>query len=405
MVAVSRDIVTICLCPGLVCSKDATSKATHMKIEKTIIDMYERTRTQQLIEELQQKVSVLTPFARVIHGCNGKMYQIPAVGSTELNRRTTRMQEIEATELEFGVRNMQPQLFEKFLKWSTDDEKFLANLPINATTMVTQLTNAAERVKDDVLLGTCVDMDEDSDTYGEHIIQTPTSIMADAVDGSPYKGGTTGGLLGDNYVGDMGSEKEALPQQPYVRGEGLVTTWDELTEDLDIDTKKTNVVPVNYTPEGTLTPSGITIDKLLFAKTCMQARYALNGGGTLCMAITPQQAFDMMRLDKLQNIDYGFQALKTGFVSPLLGIRFLITDSLPLVNVGSSSAKKYVRVCPMWRSEDLVYGIWENAKFHMRQPDNYIDKLLAGVTFGMGAARTREETVISIHCEEKFSAA
>ncbi|WP_300777615.1 phage capsid protein, partial [uncultured Akkermansia sp.] len=136
-----------------------------MKIEKAIIDMYEKTRTQQLIEELQQKVSVLTPFARVIHGCNGKMYQIPAVGSTELNRRTTRMQEIEATELEFGLRNMKPQLFEKFLKWSTDDEKFLANLPINATTMVTQLTNAAERVKDDVLLGTCVDMDEDSDTY------------------------------------------------------------------------------------------------------------------------------------------------------------------------------------------------------------------------------------------------
>lgn len=94
----------------------------------------------------------------------------------------------------------------------------------------------------------------------------------------------------------------------------------------------------------------------------------------------------MMRLDKLQNIDYGFQALKTGFVSPLLGHRFLITGSLPLVNVGSSSSKKYVRVCPMWRSEDLVYGIWENAKFHMRQPDNYIDKLLAGVTFGMGAA-------------------
>lgn len=110
-------------------------------------------------------------------------------------------------------------------------------------------------------------------------------------------------------------------------------------------------------------------------------------------------------MEKLQNIDYGFQALKTGFVSPLLGIRFLITDSLPLVNVGTASAKKYVRVCPMWRSEDLVYGIWENAKFHMRQPDDYIDMLLAGVTFGMGAARTREETVLSIHCEEKFSVA
>lgn len=376
-----------------------------MKIEKAIIDMYEKTRTQQLIEELQQKVSVLTPFAQVIHGCNGDMYQLPAIGSTELNRRTQRMQDIVATELKFGLRNMRPQLFEKFLKWSTDDEKFLASLPINATTMVTQLTNAAERVKDDVLLGTCVDLDESSDTYGEHIIQTPTSIMPDAEDGSPYKGGATGGLLGDNYVGKGGYEKEALPQQPYVRGEGLITTWDELTDDFDIDTKKTNVVPVNYTPEGTLTPSGITIDKLLFAKTCMQARYALNGGGTLCMGITPQQAFEMMRMEKLQNNDYGFQALKTGFVSPLLGIRFLITDSLPLVNVGTASAKKYVRVCPMWRSEDLIYGIWEDAKFHMRQPDTSIDMLLAGVTFGMGAARTREETVLSIHCEEKFSVA
>ncbi|WP_354832391.1 phage capsid protein [Akkermansia muciniphila] len=376
-----------------------------MKIERTIPEMYEKTRTQQLIEELQQKMSVLTPFAQVIHGCNGDMYQLPAIGSTELNRRTQRMQDIVATELKFGLRNMRPQLFEKFLKWSTDDEKFLASLPINATTMVTQLTNAAERVKDDVLLGTCVDLDESSDTYGEHIIQTPTSIMPDAEDGSPYKGGATGGLLGDNYVGKGGYEKEALPQQPYVRGEGLITTWDELTDDFDIDTKKTNVVPVNYTPEGTLTPSGITIDKLLFAKTCMQARYALNGGGTLCMGITSQQAFEMMRMEKLQNIDYGFQALKTGFVSPLLGIRFLITDSLPLVNVGTASAKKYVRVCPMWRSEDLIYGIWEDAKFHMRQPDTSIDTLLAGVTFGMGAARTREETVLSIHCEEKFSVA
>lgn len=34
MVAVSRDIVTICLCPGLVCSKDATTKEQYMKIEK-----------------------------------------------------------------------------------------------------------------------------------------------------------------------------------------------------------------------------------------------------------------------------------------------------------------------------------------------------------------------------------
>lgn len=360
-------------------------------IDKSIIDMYEKTRTTMLKEMLQKKTSVLEGYAQVIGGCNGKMYQLPFVGMTELNYRKQRMQQIEADELTFGKRNMKPNLFEKFLQWSTDDEKFLAGLPINATTFVTQLGHAVQRVKDQVLLGTVYDNDKK-----DFIVMESGHNFTSATDGSPYKAGTTGGLFGDNYIGETGTEKASLEQKPYIKGTGLSETYTgEGTT--PIDCKRTNVIPVNYTGDGTPVDSGLTINKILTVRRCFEERYALADGGTLCMAITPRQKYELMQEERMQNADYGFQALRTGLVNELLGIKFLVTDAVPLVE---NTAGNFVRACPVWKPEDLIYGVWENAKFHMRQPENMIDQLLVGVTFGMGAARTREETVISIHCDE-----
>lgn len=361
-----------------------------MIIDKSIIEMYEKTRTEMFKEELQKKTSDLQSFAQVIGGCNGKMYQLPLVGSTSINYRKERKQKIESDELKYARRNMRPNLFEKFLSWSTDDEKFLANLPINATMFVRQLGYAVERLKDNVLLGTVYDS-----TLSDYIVQPSGYSFTNAVDGSPYKAGTTGGLMGDNYVGEAGTEKVALPQKPYVKGTGLSTTYTG-EADTPIDGKKTNVIPVNFTGEKTVKNSGLTIAKVLRVKRCFQERHALNNGQQLCMAITPAQQEELIKEDKLQNSLYGFQALLSGNVNSLLGIRFIVTEAVPLVSWGSG----YVRACPVWRSEDLIYGIWENARFHMRQPDDYIDELLVGVTFGMGAARVREESVISVHCDE-----
>ncbi len=375
-----------------------------MELTQSVIEMYEKTRTKMLREQLQKTTSVVAPYAQVVHGCNGKMYEFPFVGMTELNYRDSRMQEIDATELEFGKRFMKPNLFEKFLKFSTDDEKFLAGLPVNSTTMVTQLAHAAARAKDPLLLGTCLCVDNSSPVKGQYIIMpSGGGVFLDPTDGSPYKAGSTGGLLGDNYVGDMGTEKAVLPMQPYLMSGGLTTTY--LTQytgeaSTALDFKRTNVIPCNWSEDGTATNTGLTVEKILAVIQAFEERYGFSGGRKLCMAITPRQKRELIQDERMQNKDFGFQALKTGCVNELLGIHFLVTDAVPMVNVGTAGAPQWVRACPVWRPEELLYGVWEDAKFYLRKPDTYIDKMLVGVTLGLGACRTREETVLTVHCWE-----
>ena len=373
-----------------------------MKIEQSIINMYEKTRTTQLKTALQKTSSDIQAFAHPVEGCNGKMWQLPFVGTTEVNDRTTRHQDIVADELLMGQRCMRPRLFEKFLAWSTDDPKFMAGLAFNTTTMVKELGNAATRAKDPVLMGTCIDRNTSSPTNGEYIIQKHNTLFNDAVNGSPYKAGTTGGLLGPNYVGEDGLVQTIeLPFQPYIDGSGLIPDWSKYTASTHVDLKRTNVIPVNYTLSGTPGgASGLNEVKVMAGVQALKARYA---SGTICLAITYKQVLDLMTNEKLQSILYGHQVLKNGMPDSLMGVRLVVTDALPLVNVGTTAAPKYVRVCPMWVAEDLIYGVWENARFHMKQPDPKIDTLWVGVTFGLGASRTREETVVSILCDEGFT--
>ncbi len=376
-----------------------------MQLEQKIIDMYERTRSNQFIEELQQMHSVLEPFAQIINVEKGKYFQMPAVGSTSVNRRKQRYQQVEATELDYGLRAIKGESFEKFLSMSTDDELFLHNLPINLTQMTTQLAHAAERAKDEVLMGTAIDAGA-GDTKGQYIIKTPTTVMADGVDGSPYKGGATGGLLGANYVGEDADEKVELSFQPTVEGTATpLADYTKYTATTVLDLKRTNVIPVNFVRSGTPKLSGINNEKLAAAVQAMSARYATHSGSQLCCAITHRQALELMTDEKFINKLYGFNMLQTGFVDRILGVKFLIVDTLPLVNIGGSGAKKYVRVCPVWVQDNLVYGIWQNAKFHIRRPEREIDTMLAGVTFTIGAGRKREQGVVSILCDEGFTPA
>lgn len=375
-----------------------------MILDQSIVDMYEKSRSNQFLTALQQIHSVLEPFAQVVPVNNGKYFQMPAVGTTEVLRRSQRHEDIVAEELTYNNRAVKGEMFQKFLKRSTDDDQFLNNLPANLTQLSTELSHAAERAKDEVLMGTCRDANEDSATFGQYIIKTPTTLFATAVDGSPYKGGATGGLLGANYCGEDADEKVSLEWQPFVEGKKTaLADWTKYTGSMQLDLKRTNVVPVNYVKSGTPAASGFTLDKFLVAYQALQARYATQGGGQVCMAITHKQVLELMTDEKFQNSLYGHQVLKTGFVDSLLGVKFLICDTLPLVNVGTTAAPKYVRVCPMWTRDNLVQGVWQNAKFRIIQPDNKIDTMMVGVTFTLGAGRKREEAVVGILCDEGFA--
>lgn len=371
-----------------------------MKIDQKLIDTYEDKYTAMVQYQLEQTRSMLDPYVTTIADAQGEMYRMPTtVGNTELNRMEKRFQEAVPDELTFGQRWMSQSYFEKFLHWSTIDPDFFVNLPVNASMFVHALGNAVQRAKDYEVLGTVRDMNADSPTYKHVIVRQVDTLHADAVDGSPYKGGSTGGFFGDNYCGKRGEMKVGLPIQPVlVNGTAPIENHTQFTKGSQLDYERSNVVPFNLTDSGSLTPSGLTLGKLMAVGEMAMSRFM---EGRLIMAITPKQVGDLRREEKLQKQDYGFQSLKTGWVQEIFGIQFVVTPAVPIVNVGTAAAPKWVRACPVWRKEDLWFGTWSSSKFHMRPPTGkIIDEILAGVTLGIGAARTREESCLMVHCDE-----
>lgn len=194
-------------------------------------------------------------------------------------------------------------------------------------------------------------------------------------------------------------KKLGLPIQPMlVNGTAPIENHTQFTKGSQLDYERSNVIPFNFTDSGSLTSSGLTLSKLMAVGEMAMSRFM---EGQLIMAITPKQVGDLRREEKLQKQDYGFQSLKTGWVQEIFGIKFVVTPAVPIVNVGTAAAPKWVRACPVWRKEDLWFGTWSSSKFHMRPPTGkIIDEILAGVTLGIGAARTREESCLMVHCDE-----
>lgn len=376
-----------------------------MNIDQSLVDTYEDKYTSMIQYQLEQTRSKLDPFVTVIGDAQGELYRLPTtVGSTELNRMEKRFQEARPEELAFGQRWMSQSYFEKFLHWSTLDPDFLVHLPVNSSMFVKALGDAVQRAKDYEVLGTVRDTNPNSPTYKHVIVREVDTLYTDAVDGSPFKGGSTGGYFGDAYVGKRGEQKLGLPQQPMlVNGTAPIETYTQFTKGSQLDYEKSNVVPVNFVSSGSLAISGLTIDKLMAVGEMAMSRFM---EGELIMAITPKQVADLRREEKLQKQDYGFQSLRTGWVQELFGIKFVVTPAVPIVNVGTTAAPKWVRACPVWRKSDLWYGTWSSSKFHMRPPTGkVIDEMLVGVTMGIGAARTREESCITVHCDEALDIA
>ncbi len=372
--------------------------ATDPNNTESIVDMYRESFAPVLIRSLQQSESILRPFANVLSGCSGKSRVMPSIGNTKLNRRVQRHQPIQRDELGYGERQMRPELFEKALMTSSDDQALKGEFPQKMQDLIVELGDAALRSTDEVLLGTIYD-----DTLNDYVIKQHNSISATAKDGSPYQGGTTGGFFGDAYTGEDGTVKTPLPLQPYLTGTGLASLYTDYQGEAmtPLDFKKTNVIPVNWVESGQTTSTNLILDKILVAITCMEARHAHRKGDKLCLAITPKQKLQMMRWEQMQNQDYGFQALRTGHINELLGVHILVTDMIPRVNVGTTADPHWVRALPMWKQSDLCFGVWQDTKCRVTELDQtHIDTLQVLITCGFGAGRKREESFLSILVDE-----
>lgn len=364
----------------------------------TTIQMYAEGRDKQFVEAFQQESSDLINYATVEHVGNVKVHLVPIGGTREFGHRGARKEEINATEDKFGWRAIRPVIMDDWAELNTVDPKFLDNLPINLTRIAVSQGKAAARATDSILMGSCICNDSSLPVYGERIVRTSTTIHSDAVTNSPYKGGTPSGIFGTAYDGEYGDVAVELGLKPIVMGSSTpLANYTDYTASSVLDLARTPVIAVNYVESGTPVVSGLTKAKLMAGITALRSRHAT---GQLVLSITHKQALQLLNDPDMQNVLYGFQVMKNGLPDSILGCKLLITDHVPLVNIGG----RWVRACPLYNKEDLVYGIWENVSFQVKEPGNYKSTIYAGATMMMGATRRRDEAFVSILCDEGIAA-
>ncbi len=366
----------------------------YQELTQDIVRMYQDGRSNVFIEAFQQETADLPQYATVEKVGNVKLHKVPVSGTREMGYRQERHEDIIATEDMYAWRTMRPIMMDDWDSISRDDPHFLDNLPINLTRIARMQGYAAARATDGILSGVCVNGDKSSPLYGEMIVRTAQTVHEDAVTGSVYKGGTTSGIFGTAYTGEYGDEAVDLVYQPTVLGsDSPLESYTDYNESCVLNLRTTGVIAVNYVSSGTPVVSGMTPAKLRAAIAAMRARKAK---GQLVLMITHMDALALMEHEEMKNMLYGHQAGKNGLPDSILGVKLLISDYVPLVPIGGGV---WARACPLYHKDDLVYGIWENARFEIRQPQHKKDSIYAGCSLTMGATRRREEAFVLIMCD------
>lgn len=390
----------------------------------TIPESYRPEWDNTVIKGLTQPSAHLTNYALTLNAPSGEYIKMPMVGSATVHRKMQRHQRKIWDEPKYNNRRIYPVMYAATLGLSDDDFVLKGDLPLSLPMLHDMMMEAAAPIPDRVLLGVVYDeakgncviagsgdwspylsnarnyKNPDPNPAGPDATKVSGGYEYTNPDGSKVfikdgNDGQLGGILGPNYVGDV--EFKKFPIQPYIDGT-LASNYSAYATSLDgLSLKETNVIPVNYVRNGgTPADSGMTIEKLRAARLALQLRHGLSANEEVCMAITPWQMDDLLSISTLQNRDYGFQTLVTGELNKFLGIRFLVTVDVPIVNIGG----KWVRCCPMWKRSSVAFATWQNPKTDVSKlPDSY-DTWLTSVQFAYGAARRREEDIICVHCAE-----
>ena len=364
----------------------------------SIPESYRNTWDSTLIAAITQPAAHLDSFAKRF-SVEGEYLKLQTLGSADaMQRRKQRHETIVWDELTLGERLISPVAFGKALGMSKDDFVYKGNLPITLQRLHDALEAAARPVADRVFLGVVYD-----ETKRECVIAPEGTEISpyqnDASDGVNLvtHDGFYGGILGTMHTGKNGATKIKFPTHPYING-AEATEYAAYQNDLSkLSLRDTNVIPVNYVPDGSpVVEGGLTLEKIRAARLAMVLRHAISANEQVCMAITPWQMDDLLTLEKMMNKDYGFGTLGSTEVNTFLGVKFLVTVDVPIVNIGG----KWVRACPMWVQRDVGFGIWKNIEFGVRELPDKWDTVLATAQFSYAAGRMREESVMTIHCAE-----
>lgn len=370
-----------------------------MANDKSFTEMLRDLYMPELIEELQDKVQAFAPFVTHIPVA-GKQIEMNTIGSVEAGFRVDADDLIVDQEIGFGRRSMRPVSLALAIKYSEDDLIMKADFAAGPADFIKQMSNAFNRGIDSVVLGTMKrKMKVQSSDAGRNFYTVAPSTLLSAP-ASFYNGAAIGGICGTNYVGEGFTTPEVLPVHAQLADGTLLTPAvleDTNVTALDLDMVATGVIPAGYKPTGNFANCGMTYEKVIAAREAFESREACQAGEVINMAITPQMKFELLRDERLWNGQTGYQQLRNGFYSEILGVRFLETSKVPIVNVGTSEAPVWQYACPVWKTDEVVMGMWENVGFRINKlEETHWSKWRIAAKCALGAARRRKETVMYV---------
>lgn len=333
-------------------------------IEQSITSKFHDASNDRWNIALQQMESAIAPFCEVVKVLGGISLDDTDVLPTELDETPAgRHLDIGVAELTYATSYLVPIEVTKHI-WLEYTDKFkLKDIESQTTRAIVNLGKALSRKKDDVLLGVSIDADPNSPTFKKPIINKTSNL---------YK---CGGIFGVARRG------------PKIETSDKFSLSDSAT--ISSDTGGATVGE----------PCGLNIAKILEAKLCIEEQNVLDGnlGGKveIIMLVTPEMAMQLIRdEDRLGSQEYGFSALKDGFVAEIFGVLFVKTNKLPHMLEGT----KYVRRAVMYARSRLRFGIFDDFNIEIKDQPHKRKSYTVGGYGSLAAVRKEDETFITVDC-------
>lgn len=290
--------------------------------------------------EAQQIMSRFRTYADVKTGLTGKAHVFKKIVKREMQDVTGRLQDTNPEEQQYRYRYLFPRKAKLATIFDEDDASELGLSVAPTGDTIVEHTSAAARKVDDYFIA---------------------------------------GILGDNLEG----EEDNMQTVPF-------------------DTSNQQIA-INYHRDGSSTNVGLTLAKLIAAKSKFGKNevYGQNGDktGKLCMAVSQDELDNLLYdVEQTGSADYNsVKALVNGEVDYFMGIHFLRSERLPVTSLGGG---KISRNCPMWLSTQVRIGFWADLKTSIDILPNKDQAIQIYSRIRLNACRKDENAVVSVLCEQ-----
>ncbi len=143
--------------------------------------------------------------------------------------------------------------------------------------------------------------------------------------------------------------------------------------------------------------SGLTIEKLVLARQAMIELYN-DADDMFYIACAPKQMSDLLREAETQSIDTNLvRSLVQGVVNEYMGFRFVVTNQLTIGSTNDVDGDTGVFELPVWSKEGMLFARHQSPIFNVDWlPRKQIWQISARI--GMNAIRMDEDKIIKIEC-------